>query len=148
MMVGSGARLNSHGVVARFMRRDGNNSSKESISGAPYFSSDRDVWNRALSMASALPIQSTGTSARPAGGSQTKITSISPIFERAVVPEMALFGPRAMSDLSPDCAPKRRSASATGTLRKLTEMTDPDPSPFANCHVIVCYGGAGLFDKH
>jgi len=35
-----------------------------------------------------------------------------------------------------------------GTLRKLTEMTDPDPSPFANCHVIVCYGGAGLFDKH
>ncbi len=53
-----------------------------------------------------------------------------------------------MSDLSPDCAPKRRSASATGTLRKLTEMTDPDPSPFANCHVIVCYGGAGLFDKH
>jgi len=24
----------------------------------------------------------------------------------------------------------------------------PDPSPFANCHVIVCYGGAGLFDKH
>src|SRR5438876_6765396 len=31
---------------------------------------------------------------------------------------------------------------------KLTEMTDPDPSPFANCHVIVCYGGAGLFDKH
>jgi hypothetical protein len=51
-----------------------------------------------------------------------------------------------MSDLSPDCAPKRRSASATGTLRKLTEMTDPDPSPFANCHVIVCYGGAGLFD--
>ena len=40
------------------------------------------------------------------------------------------------------------SASATGTLRKLTEMTDPDPSPFANCHVIVCYGGAGLFDKH
>jgi hypothetical protein len=21
-------------------------------------------------------------------------------------------------------------------------------SPYANCHVIVCYGGAGLFDKH
>jgi hypothetical protein len=27
-------------------------------------------------------------------------------------------------------------------------MTDPDPGPFANCHVIVRYGGAGLFDKH
>ena len=53
-----------------------------------------------------------------------------------------------MSDLSPDCAPKRTSASATGTLRKSTEMTDPDSSPFANCRVIVCYGGAGLFDKH
>jgi hypothetical protein len=53
---------------------------------------------------------------------------------------LALFGPRAMSDLSPDCAPKRMSASATGTLRKLTEMTDPDPNPFANCHVIVCCG--------
>jgi hypothetical protein len=63
-------------------------------------------------------------------------------------PLLALFGPRAMSDLSPDCAPKRTSASAIGTLRKLTEMADPDPSPFANCHVIVCYGGAGLFDKH
>ena len=53
-----------------------------------------------------------------------------------------------MSDLNPDCTPKRASASATGTSRKLTEMTDPDPGPFANCHVIVCYGGAGLFDKH
>ena len=63
-------------------------------------------------------------------------------------PLLALFGPRAVSDLSPDCAPKRTSASAIGTLRKLTEMADPDPSPFANCHVIVCYGGAGLFDKH
>ena len=27
-------------------------------------------------------------------------------------------------------------------------MTDPDPGPFANCHVIVRYDGAGLFDKH
>src|SRR3982074_3857496 len=63
-------------------------------------------------------------------------------------PLLALFGPRAVSDLSPDCAPKRTSASAIGTLTKLTEMADPDPSPFANCHVIVCYGGAGLFDKH
>jgi hypothetical protein len=27
-------------------------------------------------------------------------------------------------------------------------VTDPDPSPFANCDAIVCYGGAGLFDKH
>ena len=62
-------------------------------------------------------------------------------------PLLALFGPRAVPDLSPDCAPKWTSASATGTLRKLMEMTDPDPSPFANCHVIVCYGGAGLFDK-
>jgi hypothetical protein len=53
-----------------------------------------------------------------------------------------------MSDLRPDCAPGRTSASATGTLAKLTEMTDPDPGPFANCHVIVRYGGAGLFDKH
>jgi hypothetical protein len=33
-------------------------------------------------------------------------------------------------------------------LGKLTEMTDPDPSPFDHCHVIVRYGGAGLFDKH
>ena len=64
------------------------------------------------------------------------------------LPKLALFGARAMSDLCPDCAPKRRSASATGTLRKLTEMTDPDPSPFANCDVVVCYGGANLFDKH
>ena len=48
--------------------------------------------------------------------------------------------------LSPDCAPKRTSASAIGTLRKLT--ADPDLSPFANYHVIVCYGGAGLLDKH
>lgn len=53
-----------------------------------------------------------------------------------------------MSDLTSDCALKRTSASATGTLRKLTEMPDPDPSPFANCHVIVCYDGVGLFDKH
>jgi hypothetical protein len=74
------------------------------------------------------------------------------IFDRwckkAFATKSALFGPRAMSDLSPDCAPKRTSASAIGTLRKLTEMADPDPSPFANYHVIVCYGGAGLFDKH
>src|ERR1700694_2060540 len=42
-----------------------------------------------------------------------------------VCPPLALFGPRAMSDLGPDCAPKRTSASATGTLRKTTEMTDP-----------------------
>jgi hypothetical protein len=27
-------------------------------------------------------------------------------------------------------------------------VTDPDPSPFANCDAIVCYGGAGLLDKH
>ena len=57
-----------------------------------------------------------------------------------------------MSDLSRDCAPGRTSASATGTLGKLTEMTDPDPRPFANCQIIcqiiVRYGGAGLFDKH
>ncbi len=57
-----------------------------------------------------------------------------------------------MSDLSPDCAPSRTSASATGTFGKLTEMTDPDPRPFANCQIIcqiiVRYGGAGLFDKH
>src|SRR4030081_896709 len=63
-------------------------------------------------------------------------------------PLLALFGPRAVSDLSPDCATKRTSASAIGTLTKLTEMADPDPSPFAKCHVIVGYGGAGLFDKH
>ena len=53
-----------------------------------------------------------------------------------------------MSDLSRDCAPGRTSASATGTLGKLTEMADPDPGPFANCQIIVRYGGAGLFDKH
>ena len=57
-----------------------------------------------------------------------------------------------MSDLSPDCAPKRTSASATGTLGKLTEMADPDPGPFVNCQIIcqiiVRYGGAGRFDKH
>ena len=56
-----------------------------------------------------------------------------------------------MSDLGRDCAPGRTSASATGTLGKLTEMTDPDPRPFANCQIIcqiiVRYGGAGLFDK-
>jgi hypothetical protein len=27
-------------------------------------------------------------------------------------------------------------------------MTDPDPNPFADCDVIVCYGGAKLEDKH
>jgi hypothetical protein len=27
-------------------------------------------------------------------------------------------------------------------------MTDPDPDPFADCEVIVCYGGATLVDKH
>jgi hypothetical protein len=27
-------------------------------------------------------------------------------------------------------------------------MTDPDPKPFADCHVIVCYGRAKLVDKH
>jgi hypothetical protein len=27
-------------------------------------------------------------------------------------------------------------------------MTDPDPNPFADCDVIVCYGGAKLTDKH
>ena len=57
-----------------------------------------------------------------------------------------------MSDLGRDCAPGRTSASATGTSGKLTEMTDPDPGPFANCQIIcqiiVRYGGAGLFDKH
>ncbi len=57
-----------------------------------------------------------------------------------------------MSDLSRDCAPSRTSASATGTLGKLTEVTDPDPRPFASCQIIcqiiVRYGGAGLFDKH
>ena len=51
-----------------------------------------------------------------------------------------------MSELSPSCAPKRTSALATGALRKLTGCR-PD-RPFANCHVIVCFGGAGLFDKH
>ncbi len=50
-----------------------------------------------------------------------------------------------MSDLDPNCAQKRTSASATGTLRKLMEMTDPDPSTFANCHVIVCYGSYRQF---
>jgi hypothetical protein len=34
-----------------------------------------------------------------------------------------------------------------GTLTKSTEMTDPDSSPFANGDVIVCHGGAGLFDN-
>jgi len=57
-----------------------------------------------------------------------------------------------MSDLSRDCAPGRTSASATGTLGKLTEMADPDPGPFANCQIIcqiiVRYRGAGCFDKH
>ena len=28
------------------------------------------------------------------------------------------------------------------------ELTDPDPSPFANCDIVACYGGASLFDKH
>jgi hypothetical protein len=46
-----------------------------------------------------------------------------------------------MSDLSPDCAPKRTSASATGTLRK-------SRSPIRQLPVIVCFSGAGLFDKH
>jgi hypothetical protein len=27
-------------------------------------------------------------------------------------------------------------------------MTDPDPNPFADCDIIVCYGGATLTDKH
>jgi hypothetical protein len=27
-------------------------------------------------------------------------------------------------------------------------QSDHGTSPFANCPVIVCYGGAGLFDKH
>ena len=56
-----------------------------------------------------------------------------------------------MSDVSPDCAPGRTSASATGTFGKLTEMTDPDPHPFASCQIIcqiiVRYDGAA-FDKH
>ena len=27
-------------------------------------------------------------------------------------------------------------------------MTDPNPNPFADCDVIVCYGGAKLTDEH
>src|SRR6267378_1754092 len=33
-------------------------------------------------------------------------------------------------------------------LRKDNGDDRSDRSPFANCHVIVCYGGPGLFDKH
>jgi hypothetical protein len=59
---------------------------------------------------------------------------------------VAQSGHGAMSDLSPECALKRTSASATGTLER--QLTDPDSSPFANCDVVVCHGGANLFDKH
>ena len=27
-------------------------------------------------------------------------------------------------------------------------ITDPDPNPFADCDVVVCYGDAKLSDKH
>jgi hypothetical protein len=27
-------------------------------------------------------------------------------------------------------------------------MSDPDPNPFADCDLNVCYGGAKLADKH
>jgi hypothetical protein len=31
---------------------------------------------------------------------------------------------------------------------KVKLQSDHGTSPFANCHVIVCCGGAGLFDQH
>jgi hypothetical protein len=43
------------------------------------------------------------------------------------------------------------STSANGTFTKVNAepaMTDPDPNPFADCDVVVCYGGAKPEDKH
>ena len=51
-----------------------------------------------------------------------------------------------MSELSSQCTPKRTSTSATGALRKLTGCRPR--SPIRQLRVIVCFGGAGLFDKH
>jgi len=38
--------------------------------------------------------------------------------------------------------PRKQTSASTAA------MTDPDPNPFADCDVIVCYGGAKLADKH
>jgi hypothetical protein len=40
------------------------------------------------------------------------------------------------------CYPRKQTSVSAAA------MTDPDPNPFADCDVIVCYGGAKLFDKH
>jgi hypothetical protein len=42
-----------------------------------------------------------------------------------------------------DCFTPRNQTSVSAAA-----MTDPDPNPFADCDVIICYVGAKVLDRH